>query len=145
MVDAFDAAGEVLCADGAAEVNIAYVGDSGSVQSVMALREMEVYIDDFEPLSSGTVYIDCRAGAEAEGTEGEALQIEASIDEVFAFGRLLFRFRHDESTPLGKAMFGFVLIESVFVSGVEEGDDIFGRDAGLDVMDVVEDVSAAGF
>ena len=42
-------------------------------------------------------------------------------------------------------MFGFGLIESVFVCGVEEGDDIFGGDAELDVVDVVEDVSAAGF
>ena len=42
-------------------------------------------------------------------------------------------------------MFGFGLIESVFVSGVEKGDDIFRGDAGLDVVDVVEDVPAAGF
>jgi len=36
------------------------------------------------------------------------------------------------------------LVESVFVGGVEEGCDVFGGDAELDVVDVVEYVSAVG-
>ena len=72
-VDTFDAAAEVLCADGAAEVDIAYVSDSRSVQSVMPFGEVEVYLDDFEPLGSGSVYVHSRAGTEAEGSKGKAL------------------------------------------------------------------------
>lgn len=44
--------------------------------------------------------------------------------------------------PLSVA--ALLLIKPEFVGCVEEGDDVLGRDAVLDVVDVVEDVAAAG-
>jgi len=40
---------------------------------------------------------------------------------------------------------GCLIVEAEFVRGVIQSEDVFGRDADLDVVDTIEDVAATGF
>jgi hypothetical protein len=80
LIDALDAAAQILAADGAAVVKVADMRYSRAVQSVAAAAQVEVDLDNFEPLRREQFGIDRRAGAEAECPQGGASEVQASIN-----------------------------------------------------------------
>jgi hypothetical protein len=80
LINAFDAAAQILAADGAAVVKVADMRYSRAVQPVTAAAQIQVDFNNFEPLRREQLGIDRRAGAEAECPQGGASEVQASLN-----------------------------------------------------------------
>jgi hypothetical protein len=80
LINALDAAAQVLAANGAAVVKVADMRYSRAVQPVTAAAQVQVDFNHFEPLRREQFGIDRRAGAEAERPKSGASEVQASIN-----------------------------------------------------------------